>query len=248
MRCMALLALAVASRAAADPCRVDPAKSDLRAMALRLNSVGGQGHVLEKELGTELPAVSDDGSEIAQLFVDEEDFTGSPVTTLVIWSKKGTKVWSVSLGGTETGNHPSFDASESEWMAFDEKALKDANDHLAAHRWRPLAIFSECQSDPKGKASTIELEDGIVIKLDVATNQVTARVGKAKPNVKKRAFVAPGWRASTAGGGSCGSVRGLGVAFGAKRAGFVVVVPRIQLGGDSCFGAPASDQALAIAI
>jgi hypothetical protein len=215
----ALLVLAVVSNVAhADPCRAAPARSKSRAMQLELT--GKHFKLLARKGDAEFPAVSDDGTQIAQLFEDQQDFTGAPLTTLVVWTKTGKRVMKRGLGGEGDKRDP-------------DATLRAANELLAKHRWRPLPTFAPCDD-----ASTLELDD-ITLAFDSAHEQVTA-------GTVTKQLGAPG--DAMMGTTTCGVNTGLAEAFGGKALGIVIVVPRVNLGGDSCFGNPSADNALAIPI
>ncbi len=189
-------------------------------------------HLLAPAAGTELPAISADGKLIAYLFQDAEDFTGAPITTLVVWSTAGARLGAYSLGGeTEHG------AQKPAVLAAHEDAiLRDANARLAGMTWRPLAFHPACGTDER-----VEL-DGTTLRYDMDKAQLLRdgkRVAVTFPAVGQRSY---------GGTGPCGGVRSLLGGFGGPAIGVAVLVPHASLGGDSCFGLPTAETALAITI
>lgn len=192
---------------------------------------GYNGRVLARAKGAEFPAVSTDGKLVAQLFEDFEDFSGAPITTFVVWSVSGTRLGAYRLGGnTVHGSEKTVTATSEE-----EAALRDANAWLAKAAWRPLAFHPECDG-------VVKL-DGATLAFDPDTEQLT-RKPKTKlaltfPDVGARMYD---------GSGPCGMIRGLVGGFGGPAIGFAVLVPHASLGGDSCFGLPTVETALAFPI
>src|SRR5882672_3630813 len=130
------------------PCSIPPANPEPRALELAL--VDG---MLAMAAGSELPAVSTDGELVADLFVDSEDFTGAPITTLVIWSKAGKRVARFQLG------------PEPAAAMHAASVLHAANARLAQSKWRPLAFHPECGGDAFSATSTVKL-DGATVGFD----------------------------------------------------------------------------------
>ncbi len=219
MRLVLLIVLATAT-AHADPCTTPPSNAKLRSLSLvRATADKGMGFDpgFTAAAGSEFPAVSNDGKKVAQLFVDAEDFTGAPVSTLAIYSVANARlIDSVTVGGSQ----PDPDIATK---------LKTANKLLAGTRWTPLPTSQACDSGL--------VIDGRTFKYDVDTNKLTQTRGK-QTSVVTAGFPQSGTRMGNkedGAGSPCGDVLGLESGFGTG--GLIVIVPRSQFGGDSCFGA-----------
>ena len=209
------LAIAFAARtAAADSCTA----SLPNAKATKLG-VHAKDNVLVANDGARFPAISSDG-KIAALFTDEQDFTGSVITTVVVWSRSGVRVGEVAVGG-ERG--PTADAA----------AVARANKLLAGN-WRELKTFS-CPA----ATSSVELGGGLVAKVD---KDGTVSVGD-----RAASFSAPG-TTQLGVNRPCGTITGIARAFGTRSDGVVVLVPARTLGGDSCFGSTDAELALVVRV
>jgi hypothetical protein len=234
-----LLVMSVALTSAAvahadDRCTTTAPKpgSHRLALAFTEDPVMG-GRVLAAGSGSELPAISEDGTELVQLFVDAQDFTGAPITTLVVWSTaSGKRVSQFRLGGD------SHAASQVEARRDELAVLARANAKLAKTKWRGVASFQPCASSPESGADTI-----IVGRAHLVVDRATSQLSDGARAVAT--FDAPG---NSFGpdipSGGCGEVLGIKDAFGTTK--IVVVVPRVQLGGDSCFGSLSADLAIAV--
>ena len=135
----ALLAIACPSPARAEACTASPRDPSTRVqIELASDDSGFAGRRFAAARGAEFPAISQDGSLIAHLFVDAADFSAAPITTFVLWSRTGKRVVSLQL---DSPLEQKFDTAER-----DRRALRDANTRLAATRWRPLAVHAECMA------------------------------------------------------------------------------------------------------
>ncbi len=177
------------------------------------------------------PLVSDDGKTIVELFHDEEDFTGAPITTLVAWSN-GARTATFSVGGQADANRPDG-----------EKLLRRANAWLAKTTWRPLLGTAAIGTSDDEETTTIITPSGATIELAVSTGTLT-RVRGAKRRAIRATFPGPG--SSMESHGACGNLRGIARAFGNEHV--VVLVPSVNLGGDSCFGMPSAELAIAVSL
>lgn len=185
-----------------------------------------------------LPAISDDGSAVAALFHDEVDFVGSPVDTLIIWSlADGKELARVRIEG-ETPDAIVPDDQASALAA-------QATAALAAHGWLPVT----------GSAVAIDQEDGgSVVHLGDHALHLVAESGTLAMDGARLvpdSFPAPGTASEDLGGesGGCGAVTGLEVLAGG-RAGddWILLAPKVNLGGDSCFGELGADLARLVKI
>ena len=210
------IAIVLAARAAAaDPCTASLPNARPTRLGVHLKD-----GLLAANDGARFPAIRGDGA-IAALFADSEDFSGDPITTLVVWSKTGARLGELSLGG----QRPVVDA----------RAVERAN-KLLAGSWRELKAFA-CDE----KAASLELGGGLVATVGAD--------GVAHVADRTARFPAPGTVGMgdpDLDGKPCGQITGIARAFGTRTDGVVVLVPRRSLGGDSCFGA--TDAALAIAV
>jgi hypothetical protein len=179
-----------------------------------------------------LPAVSEDGKTIIELFEDGEDFTGAPITTLVGWSRSGSRKVAFALGGAAGTRAPSA-----------ERVLRAANAWLAKARWRHLDGAATIGRSDDGERSTITTRTGATLQFDASTGRFT-RVERTRRRALRASFGAPGSAMEARGG--CGEILGVERAFGNDH--LVVVVPTVNLGGDSCFGLPSSDLAIALTL
>lgn len=173
----------------------------------------------------ELPAVSADGTKLAMVFHDEEDFTGAPIRTLIIWNKAGKQIFSIT-----DRDDPHYDDDykappPSKALLAD---LAKANAALGG-TWKSIGMAVPCSDGSLG------VGDGVTFRFDDKTHAVVDARGPIKIG-----FGSPGTRMEPDSKGGCGEVTGLVEAFGSKAFGFVVLKPRIQLGGDSCFGTPSA--------
>jgi hypothetical protein len=174
------------------------------------------------------PAVAADGT-IAELFHDEEDFTGAPITTLVVWSRTGKRLGAFELGGM---------AEQKAGVA--KRKLAAANKLLAAHSWESLTAATHCTDERE-----LCFDGDVHVRLD-DKGQLSTQVGTHAAHAVKAVFPAPGSASAEIGGGSCGDITGLDRGFAGK--GIVIVVPRVSLGGDSCTGSPTADLAIAVRV
>ncbi|CAN5850090.1 hypothetical protein BH11MYX2_BH11MYX2_07040 [soil metagenome] len=168
------------------------------------------------------PAVSADGT-VAVLFEDSQDFTDAPITTLVAWSKTGARVATFAIGGAN-------------WNGNEKKMLGAANAWLARSTWSSLDGNASIARSDDGERQTITVAAGAPLVFDAAHG--LTRKGRAI----KVTFGAPG----SSEYGPCGDITGIEHAFGTAH--LVVLVPSVWLGGDSCFGSPAADVAMAVAL
>ncbi|HEY4179918.1 MAG TPA: hypothetical protein VGM90_23915 [Kofleriaceae bacterium] len=169
------------------------------------------------------PAVSADGT-IAVLFEDSEDFTGAPITTLVAWSKSGKRVATFAIGGHG-------------WSGDEKKVLAKTNAWLARSSWSSLDAEAPGAWDDDYTKQTITFSSGAPLVFDAYSGHLT-RGGRAI----RAGFGSPG----SSDEGSCGSITGIAHAFRSDR--LLVLVPSMNLGGDSCFGSPSADVATAVAL
>ncbi|HTJ47154.1 MAG TPA: hypothetical protein VL463_33865 [Kofleriaceae bacterium] len=111
-----------------------------------------------------------------------------------------------------------------------ELVVKAINARLAKTKWRALA----------------ELPADIRVTFDDHKQVVTvSRAGKKTT----ASFPAPGdIMDRDLGSGGCGGVVSLDKIYGDAKAGFVVVEPRVGLGGDSCMGRPIADIAITVRV
>jgi hypothetical protein len=223
----------------AEPCVDLPRNAAPRPMQLELvkRSEDFPGRVLALTSGAELPAVSADGSMIAQLFNDEMDFTGAPITTLLVWSRSGKQLGRYWLD-------TSLPVSDAERARNEAKVLREANARLGKTRWRPIAIHRVCDSD----RSVLALDD-VTVTFDPDAQRLAIVRGGKSTAVASR-FPAPGTRMSGNGdgGSDCGTVLGLDSGFGGKAIGLAVVIPAASFGGDSCMGGIPAGFAVAIPV
>lgn len=168
--------------------------------------------------GTELPAISEDGSRFVELVDDVQDFTGFPVHTLIVWSRTGKQIASISTAATE------LDPSTRKATANDRAAVTKAAAALAGTKWRPLDRATPCGDD-----NAIQLPGGLTISLDVDHQTLVT----SKPHIVTK-LVAPGFNAETK--GPCGSFARLKSVFGGVTEGAIVVALGPQYGGDLCSG------------
>lgn len=233
-----LLAGGVA-RAAPDPCApaaVDPALGP-RAVAIG-NSPDVEPGVMVAAPGSSFPAVSQDGTTVVQLFADHVDFVGTPVETLVFFTKGGASEAFTVEGDTMT-------PPGAELVAANAKQVDLANARLAKTRWRALAVATPCPGDSDDAHSTVHLGGGLRIAYDVAHARLTARVGKTTRTLRDT-FPPPGTTSEKDLSPTCGGVSGLAQAYGSRALGFVVLEPRVQLGGDSCMGSLGVDLSIVV--
>ena len=226
-RRLVIVLLALGPLAHADgACKTVPGQRALRALAVTLTD----GAFVASSVGA-FPAVSADGSTLVELFDDAEDFTGFPITTLVFWSaSSGTQLDTFALAPPRSG------APEDQIRRDNAASLAKANARLATTMWRGATTYTPCGTD--GEKLQIA---GVTITFSRDKQEV--RVGRASP-VR---FSPPGERdrdVDVGGGGGCGQTIGFARAFGAGK--LVVIVPQVQLGGDSCTGIPSAELALAI--
>src|SRR5689334_9912551 len=78
--------------AEASVCKDDPKDVRARTYRLGLTAQADGPLVFAHAPEVELPAVSKDGKLVAELFEDSEDFSGAPITSLVIWNRDGVAV------------------------------------------------------------------------------------------------------------------------------------------------------------
>ena len=169
---------------------------------------------------TAFPAVSSDGKQLAELFLDAEDFSGAPVTTLVVWSTAtGAVIASFSLSATSNaGVDPNL-------------VLARANAWLASAKWHDATLY------PASGSSSVTAA-GTTFTLDTAHENI--EFGKRRVQVVTSRIVPVDH--------GCGSIpRGFDRAFGAGNLVVLVPVPG-SLGGDSCAGLPAVDTAMAFVL
>lgn len=174
------------------------------------------------------PAVSADGKTLAELFLDGEDFSAAPVTTLVLWSTAtGAVTASFSLGGA------------SNVRADAKTVLAHANARLAKSAWRAATIYPPSDPDPeRGIAQTVHAV-GVTFAYDPVHDEV--RFGKKHASFPPRDRIVPVEH------GCFAIPHGIDRAFGAGK--LVVLVPSEgTLGGDSCAALPRVDVALAVVV
>jgi hypothetical protein len=165
------------------------------------------------------PAVSADGSTLVELFDDAQDFTGFPITSLVLWSVgSGNQLESFVVGGQPSGDTTAI--------------LAKANARLAKTTWRGATTYTPCGHDD----DTLQASGTTVA---FSRDKQDVRVG-----ARHVSFPPPGSASKEVGGGGCGTTLGFARAFGAGK--LVVLVPHVELGGDSCFGSPSAELALAV--
>ncbi|HEY4055783.1 MAG TPA: hypothetical protein VGM39_04215 [Kofleriaceae bacterium] len=169
------------------------------------------------------PAVSADGT-VAVLFEDAEDFTGAPITTLVAWNKSGKRVARFAIGGNG-------------WSGNEQKMLGAANTWLARSTWTTLEEKTSGGWDDDYTKQTLTLASGASLVFDADSGKLT-HAGRTI----RASFGAPG----TSDLGSCGSITGVTHVYSTDR--LLVLVPSMNLGGDSCFGTPLADVATAVAL
>ncbi|MCE9574791.1 MAG: hypothetical protein K8W52_16700 [Deltaproteobacteria bacterium] len=240
------------ARADTDACTTAPVDPATRAMAVEVAAPDGGGPfvypLFAPAKGSEFPAVSKDGKVIVQLFHEGEDFSGAPITTLMFWSNRGTVIARYSLGSSNAARADGVDAKV---PTKAEAALgKAANARLATRRWRPLAVHPACAPadapvDDSDHSSTVQLDGDVAVTFDpVEQRLVSTRRGRT---TKLRAtFSSHGTRMGEDSHGGCGQITRLDYGFGGRDLGVAILVPDASLGGDSCFGLPTSDNALAI--
>lgn len=168
------------------------------------------------------PVVSSDGT-IVQLFMDEADFSGAPITTLVAWSKTGKRIANISIGGPG-------------WSGNEDRLLKKANAFLARSTWESLDKHITSTRDDND-VQTVTLAQGATLVYDMYKGSLT-RDGHSV----RASFPSPG--SSELGG--CGDITGIVEAFGTDH--LVVLVPSANLGGDSCFGSTNAELATVVAL
>lgn len=214
-----------------------------RALFLEPEAPDSGHHLFAAEHAADFPAVSEDGSTIAQLYHEGEDFTGAPITTLVLWSKTGARLASFRLGGFTDPNRPPDHAGKI--AAYEWPILAAANTQLSRHTWNPLAIAKACGDD-----GTVCFPDGLKIRYDADKSDLVITAGKRKPRRIPATFPSPGQRAAEEDipGGGCGETRGLAGAYGSLSLGIVFLDQTAMLGGDSCVGQPTSDSTIAIKV
>jgi hypothetical protein len=245
-----VLSPALAAADPGGPCKVDPADPSERAMKLQLaaGSDDFPHHILAPDGTSAFPAISKDGKTLVQLFKDTQDFTGAPVTTLVFFSKAGKRLASFRLGGMGTKGAPKDEAPAKAWDAYEAKALTGANKKLAATTWVPLPRHTPCNGY-EDRTSTLEFVDA-TLQLDLATQKLSTHPGdahsKTAAKAVKASFPDPGVRSEPGMKGGCGEITGLDSGFGSAALGVAIVVPRANLGGDSCSGKLNADMATAI--
>jgi hypothetical protein len=241
-----IIAAAAARSAAAAPCEPAPVDPTLHGLLVVVDQQSAAGPLVPAP-GSTFPAVSEDGTTIVDLFQDDQDFTGLPISTLATFTRRGRDA-SVEADGPMPG---AADPPSPDEVAAWTRAVGDANALLAAHRWRtlPLAIACPAPGDDARTDAPIRLGFGgrLDITFDRATAELSARVRGATHRLAAH-FGAPGTADADVGGGGCGEVTGVDRAYGARSLGFVVLVPRAQLGGDSCFGNLGVDDALVVAL
>jgi hypothetical protein len=166
------------------------------------------------------PAESKDGKQLAQIFRDGEDFSGAPITTLVIWSTaSGAVIASFSLGGTANAS------------ADPKAVLARANARLATTTWHDAPIYVSTDATSVTAAGTTFTFD---------TTHETIEYGKRRVPVVSNRIVAVDH--------GCGSIpRGFELAFGAGKLVVLVLAPG-SLGGDRCAALPSVDTAIALVL
>jgi hypothetical protein len=232
---IALVVLA-AGTAHADPppCAPEPVDATLLHLAVQVDA--GQGGVLLPTPGSSFPAISDDGTTIVDLFQDETDFVGEPVSTLATFTRRGPGA-AVQLMGPMPGQ-----PAGPEDVQEQARAMQGANALLAKHRWRALPLAATCSMPAGGtidQALVVGFGDGLEIAFDPST-RVLSRDGHALA----QRFPTPG------GGefGDCGAAIAIARAYGSRTIGFVVLEPAVNLGGDSCMGKLGVDDTIFVPI
>ncbi|MGE5180898.1 MAG: hypothetical protein ACM31C_02495 [Acidobacteriota bacterium] len=215
-----------------------------RALHLEPEDEHSAHHLFAAEHAGDFPSVSDDGSTIAELYREGEDFTGAPITTLVLWSKTGTRLASFRLGGFTDPSRPPEHAGKI--AAYEWPILAAANAQLSHHLWSSLAVGKPCGEDPVDPGGALCFADGLSIRYLEGSDELVIRAGKRAPRRVAAAFPPAGRRDAADGGGGCGGTRGLAGGYGSLALGIVILDPASLLGGDSCVGLPASDRALPV--
>lgn len=171
--------------------------------------------------GARFPAVSADGTMVVHLVQDLEDFSGIPIATVVFWTAGGK---GASFQLTSAIQEQVTD----DQARLEDEAVTQINAELAKTTWSPIVLVEATGEDPDtGAPNTIDLGDGAVIELAAVAGRFTGL-------------------GSAAEGGECGEVIGLAHGFGSKALGFAIVFPRVNLGGDDCYGSPSADTALVV--
>lgn len=176
--------------------------------------------------GSQFPAVSADGKTVVDLVVDGQDFSGIPIATVTLWTKAG--ISSTFTLASEMAEGASPDQAE-----LAQTTVTLINEQLAETTWHPIPrVEATGESADTGAPDTLELGDGITIKLD----QIQGT------------FPDAGSLPEESGGGPCGEVTGLDSGYGSRELGFAVVFPRVNLGGDDCFGYPSATLGLVVPV
>lgn len=210
-------------------------------VALSLRLIDGEFGVRVFAGDGRFPVVSADGNEIAELFQDGEDFSGAPISTLVVWSRTGKRTASFTLGGA-ANSVTEVRGETAARLRHEDKMLAAANARLARARWRSLAHPLEVAQSDDGETTTVTTSAGDLLVFTAHTERLSRqRAGTTRRRALAQAFPAPGGRWE---GGGCGEIRGIERAFGDDH--LVILVPSVQLGGDSCFGSPSAELALAV--
>ncbi|HVV84727.1 MAG TPA: hypothetical protein VHE35_16795 [Kofleriaceae bacterium] len=185
-----------------------------------------------------LPAISDDGTEVAALFHDHVDFVGTPVDTVLVWRiADGKEVARVRV----TADNPDTPVTEAQATG----AAAQATRALADHRWLTAAGSATTTDDDDG--ASVRLADGRTLRLDPDRQVIAMDGARLSPDH----FPAPGTGQSDEGQGEadCGEVTGLTVLAGGRQGDdWILLAPRVNLGGDNCFGALGADLAQLVRI
>lgn len=170
--------------------------------------------------GSVFPAISSDGSKMAMLFEDGEDFSGAPVHTLVIWNRAGRRIVSIET-------REPFRGPEDPPAAAPSKALRarlDRANAALAGTWRPIGAPVPCDD------GWVKIDNDVRFRLDRDTGEL----------VDARGPIARFGSIGTSNGADgepmhgCGAANGIRMTFGSKSFGIAVVVPTGISGGDGC--------------
>jgi hypothetical protein len=236
-RSLALAAFVIAGAARvalADPkvCATPPKDASPRVLKV----VAGKDHTFQPGSGSEFPAVSADGEEMAELFVDK-DGAGVTITTLSIWAIRGGRkggpkeVVSESVGGKGFGRDMRDPNFLDQYM---NHVVDGVNKSLAKHKWRPISVYRPC--DPK--TPSLQLGGGLAFSIDVSSGRVTRDVEGKDPTRMRLPLDVLGTEAGTlpdgTGGAHCGTLTGIAWGFGGVDEGLAVLVPGATI-GRGCF-------------
>lgn len=217
------------------------------ARALHLEPDGAaRGQRIPESIVATFPAVNREGTEIAVLANDQQDFSGKSVQTLRFLDARSgaTKASFVAYDEMEEGN-----ASDTELAKVHrarDARMAQASSLLSATTWQTLDAGEALESpgDDRPRYLRRFRDAGIVIEATEKDGglHLQVRAGNGAPKSFHAASPVLGWaRDGQTRRQPCGSVTGVDAAYADPQGRFVLVRPSVNLGGDACMGVLAID-------